>query len=314
MNLRSQSIAKSTYSQSLTILFKLLVSLSLVVLFPINAMLQTLYFGVVADVQYCDCINTNSRFYTESPDRLREAIDTFNTQEMEFVISLGDIIDRDWESFDHILPIFESSLAPTYHVLGNHEFSVIDEKKNQVVTRLGMSDKYYDFAISGWRFIVLDANDLSKKAYPVDTPEYLESDSLFRQISALGLPQAREWNGGISEKQLQWLTQQLEDATKKQQHVLVFSHMPVAPESSLNLWNNTQVMDLLENFDNVKAFFAGHNHRGSYTKKGGIHHLTFNGMVDSPDQNAFAIIKLSEEQITIHGFDRQPGFVLDIQK
>lgn len=281
---------------------------------PMHSMSQTVTFGVVADVQYCDCDNAPryNRYYAETPDRLREARDTFNAHELDFVINLGDLIDRHWDSFDHVLPIFDSIVAPAYHVLGNHDFSVVDEKKNHVVSRLGIPGRYYDFAISGWRFIVLDANDLSLKAHPTNSPEYIISDSLFQLITAQGLVQAHDWNGGVGEKQLQWLTKQLEEATRQQQHVLIFSHMPVAPEHANNLWNNTQVMDLLERFDCVKAFFAGHNHDGGYVEKGGIHHVTFNGMLDTPDRNAYAIVELSEGQITIGGFGRQPGYVLDL--
>jgi hypothetical protein len=40
--------------------------------------------------------------------------------------SFGDFIDRDFESFDVVGPIFNKLRMPKYHVLGKHDFSVED--------------------------------------------------------------------------------------------------------------------------------------------------------------------------------------------
>jgi len=62
-------------------------------------------FGIVADPQYAPVPPRGSRFYAHSLWKLSEAVDDFNAQDVEFTVTLGDIIDRHWESYAHILPV-----------------------------------------------------------------------------------------------------------------------------------------------------------------------------------------------------------------
>ena len=100
-------------------------------------------------------------FTYTSKEKLKKCVKHFNQEDLSFVIHLGDFIDRNFSSFDEILPIYNSLHAPGYHVLGNHDFEVADEYKELVPKKLGMPSKYYDFKIKNWRFICLDGNDLS---------------------------------------------------------------------------------------------------------------------------------------------------------
>src|SRR3989339_648463 len=63
-------------------------------------------FGVVADVQYADAESAGSRFYRNSAGKLEECVSEFNKNTLEFVIHLGDLIDRDYASIDTVLPVF----------------------------------------------------------------------------------------------------------------------------------------------------------------------------------------------------------------
>ncbi len=294
--------------------FFLIISLIFILKAPFVAFSQSLKFGVVADVQYCDCENAPryNRYFAESIYRLREAKDTFNQNNLNFVVSLGDMIDKDWQSFDRILPVFDSIQTEKYHVLGNHDFSVEDEDKPKVPKRLGMPSRYYHFVKEDWRFIVLDANDLSVKAHPKGTKTYLTSDSLLKSMQKQELTHAKEWNGGIGKKQMQWLRQQLKTAAMEDQKVIVFSHMPVTPLNLNTLWNYDEVMEVLEGSHVVKAYFCGHYHEGNYELKNGVHYLNFKGILDTPDQNAFSIVELTENKIIINGFGREENIVLDL--
>jgi len=269
-------------------------------------------FGVVADVQYCDCANApeHNRYYAETMGRLSAAKDAFNQHELDFVISLGDIIDREWRSFDVILPVFDAIDAATYHVLGNHDFQVEDPKKHQVPERLGMPGRYYHFVYRDWRFLVLDANDLSVQAHPPGSDRYAQSDAVYQRLASEQQEQARKWNGGIGTEQQLWLTAQLEAATRDSQSVVVFSHMPLVPLNLNTLWNYQEILALLERYDCVKAYFSGHYHDGNYQRTGGVHHVTFKAMLDTPEQSAFAIVVLSENEIAIHGYGREDSRIL----
>ena len=44
-----------------------------------------------------------------------------NTHDLKFVIHLGDFIDRDYDSFDKVLPIYQTLKMPAYHASGNHD-------------------------------------------------------------------------------------------------------------------------------------------------------------------------------------------------
>jgi manganese-dependent ADP-ribose/CDP-alcohol diphosphatase len=268
---------------------------------------RTIRFGVVADAQFSSAPDDiqHNRFFTQVTGRLAEARDYFNEQSLDFVINLGDIIDKDWVSFDQILPVFDSIHASKYHVLGNHDFFVKDDEKPKVYQRLGMPSPYYHFILHSWRFLVLNAMDLSVEAYPKGTKEYQASDSLFTAIKENGLIQAQGWNGAIGEVQQKWIREQLSEATQKQQKVIIFSHIPFAPLHMNTLWNNEDITSLLEKYSCVKACFYGHYHEGGHVVKNGIHHYNFKGMLDTPDQNAFAIVELSDQSITITGFGRE---------
>jgi len=123
-------------------------------------------FGAIADCQYCDVVRTSGRRYALSNEKLASCVDALNQMDLAYTIHLGDFIDRDWKSFDVVGPIFERLQMPHYHVLGNHDFSVADHLKKDVPSQMGMPSNYYDFSQDGWRYVILDGNDVSFHAYP----------------------------------------------------------------------------------------------------------------------------------------------------
>ena len=144
---------------------KILLSIALFFAVNTNAAEPLFRFGAVADCQYCRATSL-VRKYNQSPKKLTACVAQYNKMNLAFVVHLGDFIDRDFESFDVVSPIFAKLKAPRYHVLGNHDFSVADDKKALVPKRMGLKSRYYNFAHKGWRFIVIDGNDLSTYAYP----------------------------------------------------------------------------------------------------------------------------------------------------
>src|SRR5690606_26022733 len=123
-------------------------------------------FGLIADPQYAPVAPRGTRFYSNSLGKVAEAIETFNGEELDFVATLGDIIDRRWESFGHILPIYDRLRHDRFFVLGNHDYDVAADYLGSVVRTVGMPNAYYDFTGGGYRFIVLDGNDVSMFAPP----------------------------------------------------------------------------------------------------------------------------------------------------
>ncbi len=278
--------------------------------FAINEEKPKFEFGIVPDAQYCDCEINGTRYYTNSLDKLMEAAETFNREEVDFTVQTGDLIDRHLSSFSEILPIYNTIEGPKYHVLGNHDFPVTTD---EVVDILGMPNQYYDFKYKNWRFVVLDTNDLSLYANPVGSDKYKEAQEMYNSLKAKNEVNAQTWNGGVSEDQLTWLRGVLEKAAQRQEKVVVLSHMPVYPENNHNVWNDEAVIAELEAAGNVVAYFNGHNHAGNYGVKNGIHYVNLKGMVETDDTNSYSIVRVYKDRLEVDGYGRETDRILRIQ-
>lgn len=275
---------------------------------------QSLKIGIVADCQYCDCGFSEewNNDYRQGPARLHEAVDRFNAREVDLVFHLGDFIDRDFESFATVKHIMGQLKMPHYYVLGNHEFSVADSLKKKVYSTLNLDHPYYTVRKNEWLFIVLDGTDIS----PYNSSDSTKIKFAIKQMESYanqGRPQAKPWNGAIGRKQMLWLEGQLKIADNQELNAIVLAHFPVLPKAALNLWNDVEVVQVLEKHNSVKAYFNGHHHPGNYEFHGGIHYVTFNGMVRTKEETAYAIITLFDKTIEIEGEGREPNRSLKIK-
>lgn len=267
-------------------------------------------FGVITDVQYADADPGGSRIYRASPAKLKAAMAHFNTMDLKFVIHLGDLIDRDYASFDTVMPLLEACRHPVFQVLGNHDYAVAQAKKSSVPMRMGMNRRYYDFGQGSWRFVVLDGNDMSLGAHVPGSNSYDASVDMLEQLKAEKAPNAQAWNGGVGHEQMRWFKATLAHAKKAGQRVIVFCHWPVWPKASHTLWNDMEVVNVLESHDNVRAYLCGHNHAGHYAQKNGIHYVTFRGMVDGADRTSYSAVRCTADAIEITGYGDEPSRIL----
>ena len=290
----------------------LILSGVLAVILLVGACRKTITFAVVADVQYYSGKPLGTRYYAASLDKLKEALTEFNRAKVQFVLNLGDTIDTNIRSFDAVMPLFDLAKAPVYHVVGNHDFSVKEGEEGKVLPALGLKETYYAFSRGNWLFVALNGFEL-RFPFPEDETLAKESEALYTRLRAEGKEHAQRWNGGIGSEQLAFLDGHLSRADQAGKKAIVFCHYPVLPESAGNLWNDIEVVALLEKHPSVKAYFCGHNHEGDYVFQNGIHYLTFQGMVETPDQNAFAVITLEKNAIRIQGFGREPSRILELR-
>lgn len=277
-----------------------------------NTETPILRFGIVADPQYADIAphEAMNRHYAQSLAKLADAIAVFNAADLDFVMTLGDIIDRDWDSFDDILPVYEALRHKALFLLGNHDFAVAPEHLGHVAERLGMPARYYDFAIDSWRFVVLDGNDVSTFSAPPEDPRTTLAVERLEALVAEGAINAQTWNGSLSDEQFGWLKQVMEKAETDGETVLVLGHYPVFPRNSHNMWDSARIVDLLTGFASFRGYFCGHNHVGNFGEVEGRPFVTFKGMVDTPDENAFAIVTVFHDRIEIEGFGREESRVM----
>lgn len=268
--------------------------------------------GLIADPQYSEKPSQGGRFYKEAPARLSEAVQRFNQEQVDFVVNLGDLIDgngaQSREDLAKVLSVLGKAKTPVRHVVGNH---CLEVEPTALFSDLGLSSPYYDFEAGGWRFVVLYTMDVSVKA-PAGSPERAEAQ---KRLAAN--PRLPQYNGAVGAKQLAWLRERLGLARAAGQRVILFSHHPLlaaASNASLTPWNAEEIVKALEESGVVAACFAGHDHRGGYAWRNGIHYLTLPGMVEAPaGSNAYAILLTGKECLEVQGFGTVTNRTLVLQ-
>jgi len=264
--------------------------------------------GAIADAQYAAEPDAAPRLYHTTPAKLAAAIADFNKQRLAFVVHLGDFIDRDWASYDALLPVARRLEHPWHFVLGNHEFAIDEAHKPQVPAKLGMKARYYSFQQGGWVFLVTDGTDLSTFGWPAGSTE----DRAASALHAARYPDKPEWDGGIGDTQLRWIDAELTRADRTGMKAMLFCHFPVWPENPHNLWNADAVRALLERHPSAKIWLDGHNHDGNYGARAGIHYVNLKAMLDTPE-TSYARLDFFPDRVIVHGTGRQQDLTLPLR-
>jgi manganese-dependent ADP-ribose/CDP-alcohol diphosphatase len=279
-----------------------------------DSLLPSSIIGLVADAQFADIEAKGTRFYRQSVGKLSAAIEHFNGRDLAFCVHLGDLIDREWKSFDEITKPLSRSRHRWHQLLGNHDFDVLDELKSGVPKRLGMAWRYGSFDHEFWnfRFVVLDTNDVSTYAHATGSPAQAAAKREFERAKATKLSQAQPWNGAIGPAQLAWFDRTCAEAKAAKKSVIVFAHHPVWPDDQHNVWNSAEVLAVIDRHPNVIAWINGHNHAGNFAERNGTPFLTMRGMVETAGTTAFATLDLHSGVLT--GYGREPSRELRLRR
>jgi predicted phosphodiesterase len=287
-------------------------------------------FGVIADVQYADRQTPEEGDLSKAIEKLAYCVARFNSKNIvdnasyvgksrkpSFVIQLGDMIaggDNASKEFDQILGIYNRIHTDRYHVLGNHDFTGISRKR--VLRKLEMEKPYYDFRYGKWRFVVLDTMDVSVQGgWGKESPNYIAGEKMLSELAGRQAPNAIDWNGGVGAEQKEWLSKILSDADRKKQNVVVFGHHPLVPEGNRhNLWNNDEIINVLESHKSVFAYINGHRHVGDYAWQNNIYYVTIDGMITSPKKKGFAVVWVYADRLEIEGMIENPRLTLPLVK
>ena len=272
-----------------------------------------LSFGLLTDVQYADAEPEGERHYRDSIPKLQAAVADLAKEKLPFSLHLGDLIDRGFGSYATVLPVFGKLDHPIRILPGNHDFNVADADKDKVVATLGMPGDYYTFSSSGVKFVMMDTNDLSTYKYPKDSPRDKESREAFKALAATKANNAQPWNGGVSATQLEWLEKELAGADAAKEPVLVCGHHPLLPESGHQVWNNREVVAVLERHPCVRAYLCGHNHAGAESVAKGIPYITFKSLLHEPTVTSYCVIRLFKDRLAIEGRGREKSRVVPLR-
>jgi manganese-dependent ADP-ribose/CDP-alcohol diphosphatase len=264
-----------------------------------------LSFGLTTDVQYADADPQGERHFRESPAKLREAVADLAKEKLPFTLHLGDVIDRDFGSYEMILRLFKPLGHPVRHLLGNHDYSVKDDEKARVAALLEMPADYYAFTNGGVRFLMLDTNGLSTYKHPKQDAATSAAEGYMKKLAETKANNAKPWNGGVQAEQLAWIKKELTAADAAKTPVIVCGHHPLLPAEGHQVWNSDEVLATLRDHLCVRAYFCGHNHAGNEAVIDGIPCITFKSILHEPGITAYAVLRLYNNHLVIEGRGRE---------
>lgn len=266
--------------------------------------------ALIADPQYADKDTHGSRYYRNSLAKLDSAVSAINAQEVDFTITLGDLVDMGPKDLPPVLQRLDKLHMPVYNIMGNHDFVDVEDP-TELYKYYRMPKPYYTVAKGEWLFILLNTNELASYASREGSSERHAWQSLSEGLQKANRKNNQAWNGGLGLRQLKWLEKQLRRAKSKGKKVIIITHHPLFPENGLEALNNREILSIIDRYPVVKAVFSGHHHPGNFASYKGIPMFTLEGMIETADQNAFGILELNENQLILHGVGRMASRKID---
>ena len=271
-----------------------------------------LIFGVIADPQYADADPKMNRHYRQSLGKLEHAIGALNQMPLDFTVTLGDLIDRDFISFQSVMPLYAKLKHRHIPVCGNHDYEVADADKDKVLPAMGLVKPYDSLVRGAWRFLFLDGTDIAVWKHPSADPRTAAAKAMLRAGQETKQPQYQNYYAAIGKEQMEWIAVELKAAAQAGQRVILFNHYPVIPAGNPhNLWNAPELVELLEKHPHAVAYMNGHNHKGNYGRQGHCHFVNFKGMVETEKETAYAVVKCFADRLEIEGYGLEPDRNLD---
>jgi manganese-dependent ADP-ribose/CDP-alcohol diphosphatase len=238
-------------------------------------------------------------------------------------------VDPGMMSLEHVLDaLSEYKSGRIVHTYGNHCLYNLD--RQQLRDKLGLEFVeepcgdfvgYSHFSHKGVRFVVIDCYDIAlmqrceitskkhKKACEIlasNNPNYPENINSPEGLEGL---QRRfvGFNGGVGEKQLEWIRRVLKEARDVGEKAIILSHQPIHPESSnpvCLVWNYEEILEILRDFsDVVVASFSGHAHKGGYVKdESGIHFRVVEAALENCPEKTYGILDVHSDRLELRGY------------
>ncbi len=266
-----------------------------------------LRIGVIADIQYGDIDPAGTRFYRNSLQKLEACVADLNSEQVDFSVNLGDLVDRNPGDLEAVLSRLEVLDQKVYNTTGNHDYVGITDNK-ALYRRLGMPGAYYSFERGGWLFVRLNTNEVASYANVKGTGKEKELAGILGQIRQRGRDNDKSWNGGVSAKQMKWLARSLKNAERKGKNVLVFTHHPLFPAEVFTALNDHEILSTLSAYSCVKGVISGHHHTGAFGTYEGIPCITTEGMVETADSNAYGVLDIYKDRFVLRGKGRSKTY------
>jgi 3',5'-cyclic AMP phosphodiesterase CpdA len=271
----------------------LLLALFIVCIVPGFGQEQPFYFVMIADTQLG--MHASDRNFEQETASYEFAVATINRLKPEFVIVLGDLVNKveDEGQIREFLRISRKidPFIPLYYVAGNHDVGNIPTPELVAAYRKIFGRDYYSFREGLIYGIVLNSSLMV-------APQNVEADY---------------------DAQLSWLKKELETAKNSDsRHIIVFQHHPYFLEDAkeadsygnVPLKRRQAVLDLLHDYG-VHYVFAGHVHTHSIGKDGDLDMVAVGPVAMSFDVHGsgmmLAAVTPEGVQYRYYGFNRLPN-------
>lgn len=227
---------------------------------------KTINFAIASDVHYSSITETENRKFTNGAKALNGLIDRINENKYDYVVFLGDNIDKsNKKNLVAFLNTVKKIKTPYYLVPGNHDTHKISgltkEEYAKIVHEYNKTQKkeatsYYFYPSADIIAIVLD------------------------NVSS-GMPST---HGMYNDKTLKFLDETL--SKNKNKKAIIFQHVPfVEPyeSPSHNILEKDEFNAVIRRHDNILAICSGHYHR-EFVKKDdrGIYHISAPALYEAP--------------------------------
>lgn len=252
-----------------------------------------LQFALVTDLHHADKPSAGARFYRQTLTKLAEAAQQFATDQPDFAVELGDLIDAadsvetELSYLTTIDREFSKICPDRVYVLGNHCVDTL--KKEEFLQAVKQPQSYFSFDRKGLHCVVLDA------CFRSDGQPYGRKNS--------------RWNdANIPAAEVEWL---VADLAATEYPVVVFAHQRLDVTKSHSVNNHAQIRQVLEDSGKVLAVFQGHSHANDLQEINGIHYCTMVAMVEGsgPEHNGYSRVQFhSDRTLTISGFRKQHSY------
>ncbi|MCQ2396809.1 MAG: metallophosphoesterase [Lentisphaeria bacterium] len=264
-------------------------------------------FGVLADPQYTDSEPSIGRNYREGKNIIAKTLEVFNREKrLDFVCNLGDVVDgRVKSELPDVLEVFQKSLFPVKHTLGNHDLCL--QSAQDLQEAYAMTDFNEEFEIGGIRFVLLNTMEISV-LHPKEMKEYSVAKEYMDSHAERNL---RYYNGMMSTESLNWFERLLTDADKKDETVVVLTHSPIcatAASESTVTWNADEMLEMTDRHHSLRAWIAGHHHKGGLAERKHVLHKTVMGLCEMPEATG-CIVSLYNDRMEIEGFGKETNHV-----
>lgn len=150
---------------------------------------------------------------------------------------------------------------------------------------------------------MLDTNELGVIKHVEGTAAHEEGLEYLQKYIDAGAPQAKTWNGGVSDMQLAWLANEISEAKVAGERAVVFSHHPVFPPNGSNVLNDTEVLDVIDGNEGVIAYLNGHNHFGAVGVRNDVPYITMPAILEGAT-NAYAVANVYDDMFELISYGR----------